>query len=86
VIRPDETRLYRSENHKDNWLEGIRTRKPCICPAEVGHHTAIVCHIGNIAYWLKRPLKWNPEEEHFVNDPEANRLLNRPMREPWVLS
>jgi predicted dehydrogenase len=86
VIRPDETQLYRSENHKDNWLEGIRTRKPCICPAEVGHHTAIVCHIGNIAYWLKRPLKWNPEEEHFVNDPEANRLLNRPMREPWVLS
>ncbi len=86
VIRPDEQRLYRSDNHKDNWLEGIRTRRECICPIEVGHHTAIVCHIGNIAYWLKRPLKWNPEGEHFVNDPEANRLLKRPMREPWILS
>jgi hypothetical protein len=86
TIRPDEHRLYRSDNHKNNWLEGIRTRKECICPVEVGHHTAIVCHIGNIAYWLKRPLKWDPEGEHFVNDPEANRLLNRPMREPWILS
>jgi predicted dehydrogenase len=86
VIAPGETRLYRSRNHKDNWLEGIRTRRECICPAEVGHHTANVCHIGNIAYWLKRPLKWNPEGEFFVNDPEANRLLNRAMREPWVLS
>lgn len=86
VIRPDEHRLYRSDNHKKNWLDGIRTRKECICPIEVGHHSAIVCHIGNIAYWLKRPLKWNPEGEYFVNDPEANRLLNRPMREPWILS
>jgi hypothetical protein len=67
-------------------LEGIRSRKECICTPEIGHHTANVCHIGNIAYWLKRPLKWDPGEEIFVNDPEANRLLNRPMREPWVLS
>ncbi len=53
---------------------------------EVGHHTATVCHIGNIAYWLKRSLKWDPAAEQFVNDPEANRLLERPMREPWRLT
>jgi len=86
VIAPGETRLYRSRNHKDNWLEGIRTRRECICPVEIGHRSAIVCHLGNIAYWLKRPLKWNPDGEYFVNDPEANRLLNRSMREPWILS
>lgn len=85
-IGPSEVRLYRSRNHKDNWLEGIRTRRECICTPEIGHHTANVCHIGNIAYWLQRPLKWNPDGEFFVNDPEANRLLNRPMREPWILS
>ncbi len=85
-IGPGEVRLYRSRNHKNNWLEGIRTRKECICTPEIGHHTANVCHIGNIAYWLRRPLKWDPDDEVFVDDPEANRLLNRPMREPWVLS
>jgi hypothetical protein len=44
-----------------------------------------VCHLGNIAYKLKRPLKWNPEREVFVGDEDANRLLSRPMRAPWHL-
>ncbi|NQV34035.1 MAG: gfo/Idh/MocA family oxidoreductase, partial [Phycisphaeraceae bacterium] len=44
-----------------------------------------VCHLGNIAYQLKRPLKWNPEQETFVNDPEANRLLWRDMRAPFAI-
>ncbi len=86
IIGPSEERLYRSRNHKENWLEGIRTRKECICTPEIGHHTANICHIGNIAYWLKRPLKWDPEQEEFLFDPEANRLLSRSFREPWSLS
>jgi hypothetical protein len=45
----------------------------------------IVCHLGNIAYWLNRPLKWDPAREVFVGDDEANRLLSRPMRSPWRL-
>lgn len=84
-IGPNEIRLYESNNHKDNWLEAIRTRKGPICTAEIGQSTAIVCHIGNIAYWLKRPLKWDPSKREFMNDPEANRLLMRPMRAPWQL-
>jgi predicted dehydrogenase len=85
-IGPNVIRLYDSKNHKDNWLEAIRTRKEPICPAEIGQSTAIVCHIGNIAYWLKRPLKWDPAKREFVNDAEANRLLMRPMRAPWQLA
>lgn len=86
LIGAGEVRLYRSPDHHENWLEGIRTRRECVCTAAIGHHTATVCHLGNIAYWLKRRLEWNPEGERFVNDPEANRLLSRPMRGPWVLS
>jgi len=85
VIGPNETRLYLSRNHKDNWLECVRTRREPICTAEIGHSTANVCHIGNIAYWLNRPLQWDPMKEEFVDDPEANRLLMRPMRSPWQL-
>lgn len=83
---PGETRLYNSPNHKRNWIECIKTRRDPICTAEIGQSTNNVCQIGNIAYWLNRPLKWDPAKEEFVNDPEANRLLSRPMRAPWRLT
>lgn len=86
VIAPYETRLYVSDNHKNDWLDAVRTRRDPICPVEVGHSTAIVCHTGNIAYWLKRPLRWDPAAEAFVDDPAANRLLSRSMRGPWKLT
>jgi predicted dehydrogenase len=83
---PNEIHLYESTNHKDNWLECIRTRSKPICDVEIGAHTANICHIGNICYWLNRPLAWNPEAYRFENDEEANRLLGRPMRGPWRLT
>jgi len=82
-IGPEETRLYRSPGHHDDWLNCIKTRQRPICDVEVGHRSASVCHLGNTAYWLNRPLKWDPVAEEFVNDPEANRQLIRPMRAPW---
>ena len=42
-------------------------------------------HLGNIAYRLKRPLKWDPAREVFLGDDEANRQLDRPKRQPWTL-
>ncbi len=86
VIGPNGIHLYDSPNHKNNWLEAVRTRREPICPVETGQSSATVCHIGNIAYWLKRPLQWDPASESFVNDPEANRLLSRAMRAPWKLT
>ena len=43
----------------------------------------MICHIGNIAQWLGRPLKWDAVKEEFVGDENANRWLDRPRREPW---
>jgi len=83
---PNETHLYRSRNHAGNWLECIRTRRRSICDVEVGCRSVTVCHLGNIAYWLKRPLKWDPANERFVGDEEANRWIDRPKRAPWTLS
>ena len=82
---PNEVRLYKSADHRRDWLDCIRSRSKPICDVEIGHHSALVCHIGNIAYWLNRPLKWDPDAERFVNDAEANRLLSRAMRAPWRL-
>jgi hypothetical protein len=52
---------------------------------EIGHRTATACHIGNIARWLGRRLRWDPVQETFVGDDEANAMLSRPMRAPWEL-
>ncbi len=81
----DELHLYNSESHHGNWLDCIRSRRKPICHEGIGNSSATVCHIGNIAYWLDRALTWDPKAERFVNDEEANRLISRPMREPWRL-
>lgn len=77
--------VYRATDHRGNWLECVRTGKETICPAEVGHRSATVCLLGNIGYWLRRPLRWDPKEERFAGDDEANKLLAREMRAPWKL-
>lgn len=82
-IGRDEIHLYESINHPDNFLECIKTRKRPASDAEVGCRSITVCHLGNIAYWLKRPLRWNPKGEHFVNDPEADKMRARALRAPW---
>jgi myo-inositol 2-dehydrogenase / D-chiro-inositol 1-dehydrogenase len=83
----DATRLYVSNDHAGNFIDSVRTRKPTICPAEVGHRSVTVCHLGNISLRLGgRKLEWDPEKERFKNDDEANAMLNRPMRKPWKLA
>jgi predicted dehydrogenase len=84
-IRSDEKRVYKSENHYKDWLAAIRTRSKPICDVEVGHRTATVCNLGNIAYELKRPLKWNPEKETFKGDKEANALCGRKLLNGWAI-
>ncbi len=83
IARTDKGAVYLSDNHYKDFLDAIRSRKAPICDVETGHRTATVCTIGNIAYRLKRPLRWNPITETFNNDAEANALLSRPMRKAW---
>lgn len=64
----------------------VRTREKPFRDIEYAHRTVTVCHLGNIAYELNRPLKWDPVKEEFPGDDEANRFLDRAKREPWSLS
>jgi predicted dehydrogenase len=84
-IGPDQIHLYDSRNHYTDWLDAMRKRSDPICKIEIGASSVTVCHLGNIAYKLKRPLKWDPKREVFIGDDEANRLLTRAMRSPWQI-
>jgi predicted dehydrogenase len=85
IIGPNEKHVYLSTDHYKDFLRAIRNRTKPVADVEIGHRTATVCNIGNIAYELKRPLQWNPHKEEFKNDDEANRLRSREMRKEWVV-
>ncbi|MBN1588690.1 MAG: Gfo/Idh/MocA family oxidoreductase [Pirellulales bacterium] len=78
-------RLYKSSNHMQNWLDCIKTREKPVADVETGHRSATMCHLGNIARWLNRRLRWDPEKEVFPGDAEANSYLDRPRRKPYEL-
>jgi len=69
--------------HHQNWLQCIKTRQRPACDVAVGCRSTIVSHLGCIAHWTGRSLKWDPAREEFIGDAEANRLRSRAMRAPW---
>ncbi|UCD29522.1 MAG: hypothetical protein JSV03_03310 [Planctomycetota bacterium] len=71
--------------HTRHFLDGVKTRKPCNCPVEVGHRSTSATLLANIAYDRKRHIVWDPQREQVVNDPEANKLLSYEYRPPWKL-
>ncbi|HEY8505455.1 MAG TPA: Gfo/Idh/MocA family oxidoreductase [Gemmataceae bacterium] len=84
IKEKDEIQMVNG-NHRRNWVECVRTRQDPVCPAEVGHRSATICHLGNIGYWLRRPLQWDPQRQQYVGDDEANALLYREGRGEWKL-
>jgi predicted dehydrogenase len=74
-------------DHFDNFIQAVKTRdvKSLNGDIEEGHLSSAYCHLGNIAYRLGRKLHINPSSESFVNDPEADAMLTREYRAPFVV-
>jgi hypothetical protein len=85
VIGPNEINLYRSDEHHGNWLDCIVSRQQPIAPIEVGHRSCSTCLIHHVAMKIPRKLKWDPLNERFIDDDEANDMLNRPHRFPYLI-
>jgi predicted dehydrogenase len=85
VISPDEIHLPVSKDHHGNWLECVRSRQQPIAPVEVAHRACSACLLHHIAMKTQRKLFWDPVRERFRNDDEANAMLSRPQRSPYVI-
>lgn len=81
-----DTKLYVSNNHHQNWLDCIKSRKEPICDVEIGHRSATVCHLGNIAIRTGRKLTWDAAKEQIVGDKDAAAMLTKEYRKPWKLA
>jgi hypothetical protein len=63
----------------------VKSRQQPIANPVVMHRSMSTVHAANIAMWLQRNMTYDPVKEAFVNDPEADRLRSRAMREPWAV-
>ena len=82
VIGAGEVHTERSPGHHRNFLDCVKTRRKPVADVEIGHRTATICHLLNIAMLTGKPIRWDPVTEISTDD-EINRLLERPMRSPW---
>ena len=80
-----EVKLEVSGNHHKNWLECIKSRKPPICDVEIGHRSATVCHLGNIALRSVAAITWDPVKEEIVGNAAAAKMVTKEYRQPWKL-
>ncbi len=73
--------------HLANFLQAVRSRKPADLAADARqlHLSSALPHLANIAYRTGRMLRFDPQTERFVRDEEANRLLTRQYRKPYVV-
>jgi len=85
VIAENEIRLYKSENHWQNFVDCVRSGKPAIAPVEVAYRAISVALLGEIAMTTRQTIKWDPEKEEIIGNPNGTRLMSRPYRQPWTL-
>lgn len=86
LLGSDARRVYKSSNHKVDFLNAMATRKPPITDVEVGARTVSVCHLVNLAYYHGKALKWDPREERFTDGTGDPAWLDVPHREPWKVA
>ncbi len=82
-LKPSDTHLVRSDDHRRDFLNCVKTRTRPICDVEIGHSSNVACLTSEISILLGRSLKWDPVNEDFIGDEEASALVTRKMRGPW---
>ncbi len=81
-----KVKLYESHEHRRNFLDSVKSRKPTITPVETAHHSTLPGHLGLISMMVGRKLTWDVANEKIINDAGASELMTRPYRAPWKLA
>jgi predicted dehydrogenase len=85
VIGEKEIHLYKSENHYQNFVDCVKSRKETIAPIVPAYHAISVALLGEIAMTTGQKIQWDPEKEEIIGNQAASRMLERPYRKPWTV-
>ncbi|MCX7045620.1 MAG: Gfo/Idh/MocA family oxidoreductase [Candidatus Sumerlaeota bacterium] len=85
VIKPDEIHLGTHRDHKKNFLECVKSRATPASDIDSACQSDFISHLGDICIRTGRKIKWDLAKETIVGDDQAQRMMNRAMREPWRL-
>lgn len=83
-IKESETKAYRSPSQARNFIDCVKSRRAPINPLESAIRSDTISHLSDISIRSKRSLQWDPEKEQIVNDAEATKMLDRPLRLPLI--
>ncbi|MGC3971323.1 MAG: hypothetical protein QM775_29480 [Pirellulales bacterium] len=72
--------------HVNNFFDCVKSRAKPAADIEIGHRSATVCHLGNIACRLGKKIQWDPTAEKIVGDDEAAKWLTKPYREGYGIA
>ncbi len=85
VELPKITSSQANVSHVNDFLDCVKSRKTPAADIEIGHRSATVCHLGNIAVRTGKKIAWDPKAEAIVGDADAAKWLTKEYRKPWTL-
>jgi predicted dehydrogenase len=91
-LKPDELHLHASPEHSNpytahtaDFFRSIRTRQDPVSPIEDGQAASTLGNVADISLRLDRRLRWDFRQDRFIGDDDANQMLSRAARSPWIM-
>jgi hypothetical protein len=85
ALGPNDVHLIDSRSHGQNYIDSVLSRAQPVSNIDDAVRSDIISHISDIAIRCRRKIRWDWDKEEILGDPEAARMLNRPMRAPWTI-
>jgi hypothetical protein len=82
---PGEIRLMASKGRQENFIDSVLSRKQSVADLASAVRSDIICHLSDIAIRTGQTITWSPKQETIVGNPEAAKMMSKPMRKPWAL-
>jgi len=86
IVLPSAHKRFANNAHVQNFLSCVKTRETPAADISIGHRSATVCHLGNIAVRTGKKINWNPETETIEGDGEAAKWLTKEYRKPYTIA